>query len=91
MFIQKCFYTLHTAANCQIAFKSQVHQGKAFCAEYEKSKFLADRIALQAAAEGVPITIVYPGVMYGPGTLTSGNLVCRVVRDLSFVTVQKHS
>ena len=89
MFIQKCFYTLHTAANCQIAFKSQVHQGKAFCTEYEKSKFLADRIALQAAAEGVPITIVYPGVMYGPGTLTSGNLVCHVVRELSFVTVQK--
>lgn len=65
------------------AFKSQIHPGKSFCTEYEKSKFLADRIALQAAAEGVPITIVYPGVMYGPGTLTSGNLVCRVVRELS--------
>ncbi|RLN18868.1 putative dihydroflavonol-4-reductase [Panicum miliaceum] len=62
-----------------VADEKQVHQGKAFCTEYEKSKFLADRIALQAAAEGVPITIVYPGVMYGPGTLTSGNLVCRVL------------
>jgi hypothetical protein len=39
---------------------------------------------LQAAAEGVPITVVYPGVMYGPGMLTSGNLVSRVVRELSF-------
>ncbi|KAG2542930.1 hypothetical protein PVAP13_9NG812300 [Panicum virgatum] len=62
-----------------VADEKQVHQGKAFCTEYEKSKFLADRIALQAAAEGVPITIVYPSVMYGPGTLTSGNLVCRVL------------
>ncbi|CAN6302027.1 unnamed protein product [Urochloa humidicola] len=62
-----------------VADEKQIHPGKAFCTEYEKSKFLADTIALQAAAEGVPITIVYPGVMYGPGTLTSGNLVCRVL------------
>ncbi|KAF8776104.1 hypothetical protein HU200_003788 [Digitaria exilis] len=62
-----------------VADEKQIHQGKAFCTEYEKSKFLADRIALQAAAEGVPITIVYPGVMYGPGTLTAGNVVCRVL------------
>jgi thioester reductase-like protein len=59
----------------------QIHQGKAFCTEYGKSKFLADRIALQAAAEGLPITIVYPGVLYGPGRLTTGNLVSRIVRE----------
>ncbi|WVZ55717.1 hypothetical protein U9M48_006342 [Paspalum notatum var. saurae] len=62
-----------------VANEKQIHQGEAFCTEYEKSKFLADKIALQAAAEGVPITIVYPGVMYGPGMLTTGNLVCRVL------------
>ncbi|OQU93117.1 hypothetical protein SORBI_3001G479500 [Sorghum bicolor] len=62
-----------------VANEKQIHQRESFCTEYEKSKFLADRIALQAAAEGVPITIVYPGVMYGPGTLTSGNIVCRVL------------
>lgn len=60
------------------------HQGKAFCAEYEKSKFLADKIALQAAAEGVPITIVYPGVMYGVGVLTTGNFVSHLVREPFF-------
>jgi NAD+-dependent farnesol dehydrogenase len=58
---------------------SQVHPGKQFCTESEKSKVLADRIALQAAAEGVSIAIVYPGVMYGPGMLTIGDLVSRVV------------
>ncbi|GJN08861.1 hypothetical protein PR202_ga26821 [Eleusine coracana subsp. coracana] len=62
-----------------VADETQVHPGKEFCTEYEKSKVLADRIALQAAAEGVPITIVYPGVMYGPGALTIGNLVSRVL------------
>jgi farnesol dehydrogenase len=57
----------------------QMHQGKTFCTEYEKSKVLADQIALQAAAEGMPITIVYPGFMYGPGKLTAGNLVSRIL------------
>jgi nucleoside-diphosphate-sugar epimerase len=36
---------------------------------------------LQAAAEGVPITILYPGVIYGPGKLTTGNIVSRIVRE----------
>ncbi|XP_062210132.1 uncharacterized protein LOC133911758 isoform X3 [Phragmites australis] len=63
----------------------EMHQGKAFCTEYEKSKVLADRIALQGATEGVPITIVYPGVIYGPGKLTAGNLVSRIT-----VRVLKH-
>ncbi|KAL6649346.1 hypothetical protein ACP70R_013570 [Stipagrostis hirtigluma subsp. patula] len=62
-----------------VADETQTHQGKVFCTEYEKSKVLADRTALQAAAKGVPITIVYPGVMYGPGALTTGNIVSRVL------------
>ncbi|KAG8073743.1 hypothetical protein GUJ93_ZPchr0006g43612 [Zizania palustris] len=62
-----------------IADETQRHQEKTFCTEYEKSKVVADRIALQAAADGVPITIVYPGVIYGPGKLTSGNLVSRLL------------
>ncbi|XP_062216623.1 uncharacterized protein LOC133916795 isoform X2 [Phragmites australis] len=62
-----------------VADETQMHRGKTFCTEYEKSKFLADNMALQAAAKGVPITVVYPGVMYGPGALTTGNLISRVL------------
>ena len=62
-----------------------MHHENAFCTEYEKSKFLADRIALQAAAEGAPITLVYPGVMYGAGELTIGNFVSHLVREPSFL------
>ena len=62
-----------------------MHHGKAFRTEYEKSKFLADRIALQAAAEGVSITLVYPGVMYGARELTIGNFVSHLVREPSFL------
>lgn len=34
---------------------------------------------MDAALEGVPIIAVYPGVIYGPGKVTAGNLVARVV------------
>lgn len=43
---------------------------------------MADKIALQAASEGLPIVPVYPGVIYGPGKLTTGNLVAKLVRLL---------
>ncbi|CAI9115752.1 OLC1v1016744C1 [Oldenlandia corymbosa var. corymbosa] len=62
-----------------VADESQVHSGKFFCTEYEKSKAIADKIALEAAAEGVPIVPVYPGVIYGPGKVTSGNVVARLI------------
>lgn len=43
---------------------------------------MADKIALQAASEGLPIVPVYPGVIYGPGKLTTGNIVAQLVRLL---------
>ncbi|KAK7817372.1 dihydroflavonol 4-reductase [Quercus suber] len=56
-----------------------VHHEKYFCTEYEKSKAYADKIAIQAASEGVPIVAVYPGVIYGPGKVTAGNVVARMI------------
>ncbi|KAK6939588.1 NAD-dependent epimerase/dehydratase, partial [Dillenia turbinata] len=61
-----------------VADENQIHPGKFFCTEYEKSKAVADKIALEAAAEGLPIVIVYPGVVYGPGKVTAGNIVARL-------------
>ncbi|KAH8941649.1 hypothetical protein BDL97_14G054600 [Sphagnum fallax] len=55
-----------------IGDEDQVHPGK-FISPYEESKFLADKVAQEAAAEGVPIVSVYPGMVYGPGKLTAGN------------------
>lgn len=57
----------------------QVHHEKFFCTEYEKSKVAADKIALQAASDGMPLVAVYPGVIYGPGKVTAGNIVGRLV------------
>ncbi|GJW90835.1 NAD-dependent epimerase/dehydratase [Tanacetum coccineum] len=46
-------------------------------AEYEKLKTIADKIALDAPKEGVPMVSVFPGVMYGPGKITLGNVLAR--------------
>ncbi|XP_072979485.1 uncharacterized protein [Typha angustifolia] len=81
--IQKMIYTSSFFAigptDGYIADENQMHQGKVFCTEYEKSKVLADKIALQAATNGVPIVLVYPGVIYGPGKLTAGNVLARIL------------
>ncbi|HTQ79985.1 MAG TPA: NAD-dependent epimerase/dehydratase family protein [Thermoanaerobaculia bacterium] len=50
--------------------------------DYERTKTLADRIARQAIAAGAPVSVVYPGVIYGPGELTEGNIVVRHILDL---------
>lgn len=45
--------------------------------DYERTKLAADRVARQAAAEGFPIVRLYPGVVYGPGSITAGNHVVK--------------
>jgi farnesol dehydrogenase len=49
---------------------------------YERTKTLADRAARRAIAIGEPVSVVYPGVIYGPGELTEGNIVVRHLLDL---------
>lgn len=34
---------------------------------YSRSKLIADRLALQAARGGAPVTIIRPGLLFGPG------------------------
>ncbi|KAK2660349.1 hypothetical protein Ddye_006882 [Dipteronia dyeriana] len=62
-----------------IADETQFHKEKYFCSEYEKSKATADKIALQAASEGFPIVPVYPGVIFGAGKITTGNVVTQLL------------
>ncbi len=49
--------------------------------DYQRTKVAADRWASEAVAGGAPIVRVYPGVVYGPGVLTEGNLVGRLIAD----------
>jgi len=43
--------------------------------DYERTKAAADRLAREAAASGARIVRLYPGVVYGPGSITAGNHV----------------
>ena len=46
-----------------------------YCTTYEESKTVAEREALKLAASGLPVVIVNPTRVYGPGKLTEGNSV----------------
>jgi NAD+-dependent farnesol dehydrogenase len=49
--------------------------------DYQRTKVLADELASRAVADGAPVVRVYPGVLYGPGVLTEGNLIGTMVSD----------
>jgi NAD+-dependent farnesol dehydrogenase len=49
--------------------------------DYQRTKVLADRMAGDAVSRGAPIVRVYPGVVYGPGPLTEGNLIGRLIAE----------
>jgi farnesol dehydrogenase len=49
--------------------------------DYQRTKVLADELASRAVADGAPVIRVYPGVIYGPGALTEGNLIGTMVSD----------
>ena len=49
--------------------------------DYARTKILADRLADERVRQGNPIVRVYPGVIYGPGSMTEGNLVGRLIAD----------
>ncbi len=48
---------------------------------YQRTKVAARDVARRAAADGLPVVVLYPGVVYGPGPATEGNLVGRLMRD----------
>ena len=62
------------------ADESQTHPG-GYRNDYERTKALADEIARDYAREGGDIVILYPGVVYGPGELTDGNLIAKMLAD----------
>jgi NAD+-dependent farnesol dehydrogenase len=49
--------------------------------DYQRTKVAADQLAAAAVAAGAPLICVYPGVIYGPGTPSEGNLVGTMVAD----------
>ncbi len=49
--------------------------------DYQRTKIRARAVARAAADAGLPIVTLVPGVLYGPGAATEGNLIGRLVAD----------
>jgi farnesol dehydrogenase len=47
--------------------------------EYERTKLISERETLARAAQGVPVVVVKPCRVYGPGHLTEGNSVSLLI------------
>ena len=63
------------------ADEGQLHLANGYCNDYERTKAIADGVARAAAAAGQDVVMLYPGVVYGPGELTDGNLVVQMLAD----------
>jgi farnesol dehydrogenase len=63
------------------ADETRPYPGPPYRNDYERTKVAADSVAREAAARGDDIVILYPGVIYGPGDLTEGNIIVRMLLD----------
>ncbi len=50
-----------------------------FLNDYEKSKYLAEKFVRSKIKEGAPIIILYPTRIFGPGKLTQGNSLTKLI------------
>jgi farnesol dehydrogenase len=49
--------------------------------DYQRTKAAALEHVAQAAGEGLSVVCLYPGVVYGPGIRSEGNLMTRMISD----------
>jgi NAD+-dependent farnesol dehydrogenase len=50
-----------------------------FLTDYERTKYLADEITDRWVAQGVPVSTLYPTILFGPGSCSDGNLVGKMI------------
>ena len=63
------------------ADESLVHPGAGFRNDYERTKAGPTCSRARRRPPGADVVILYPGVVYGPGDLTDGNIVVKMVAD----------
>lgn len=59
--------------------ETQRPERRRFYTDYERTKYLADRITDTWLDKGLAIVTLYPTVLFGPGQCTDGNLVGKLV------------
>lgn len=57
--------------------EEDAHRTDHFHNDYERTKYMGDQAARRFLQQGYPLYILYPGVLYGPGNLTDGNIVAK--------------
>jgi dihydroflavonol-4-reductase len=63
----------------QLGHEGTVHRGY-FLSEYERSKYLAEQVAFEMCDRGLPVVVVNPTSVYGPGQTT--NMTGAIIRFL---------
>jgi farnesol dehydrogenase len=83
--VEKLIYTSSFMAlgptDGTIADENYVLTPRTFHNDYERTKYSADQLARRYSNEKVSQVILYPGVIYGPGELTQGNIVVHLIRQ----------
>ena len=64
-----------------LALPPRGRTGPLMANDYQRTKVLAEREGAAAARDGARLVRLYPGVLYGPGVRSEGNLVGRLVDD----------
>ena len=59
--------------------EDSVRRSEEFYTDYERTKWLADQLARNTPADGLDMVRLYPGVVYGPGSLTQGNYIVQLL------------
>lgn len=65
----------------EVADEDRPPAGGAGCTDYERTKRRSLEEVRRAASPGRPIVIVYPGIVYGHGAATEGNLLLPMLAD----------
>jgi len=75
------FMAIGPSDGLEEADETTTHSPNHFCTLYERTKYEAAVVAERFVKIGAPVVTVCPGVIYGPGDLTEGNIMVRHLRD----------
>ncbi|MFO0818793.1 MAG: NAD-dependent epimerase/dehydratase family protein [Pirellulales bacterium] len=73
--------TLGTTRRDELADEARPRPSRVCLTTYEESKVEAEQLAFERIAAGCPLVIVNPARVYGPGHLTEGNSLARLIDD----------
>ncbi|MFO0902467.1 MAG: NAD-dependent epimerase/dehydratase family protein [Pirellulales bacterium] len=73
--------TFGTTRRDEVADESRPRPPLAPLTDYEASKVEAEQAAFDAVRDGLPLVIVNPGRVYGPGHLTEGNSLAQLIDE----------